>query len=183
MIRSRMTGIMSALLLASATATAAATTDEDTLKSSAPWWEKVVVTIAGDGKAQSCTFESSLRPNAAQKCSVSGSQAALGKTSGSKEEFTRITFERRFSPTGKPDAGDLHPGDTFLGGQVMALAIDARGAVKACEIVAASGAMKPDYGCDEASAEKFEASTTKDPASARIGYMTIIVYGHSEHLV
>ena len=39
-----------------------------------------------------------------------------------------------------------------------ALAIDPGGTVKGCRIVAESGAMTPDYGCAEASAERFQAS-------------------------
>ena len=167
---------------ASTAAIAASSTAADALKSSSPWWERVTVTIAGDGMARSCQFVSSLRPDDAQKCSVEGSQAAAAGSAGSKDEYTRITFERRFTP-GKPEGGGLEAGDTFLGAQVMALAIDSAGSVKACQIVAASGEMKPDYGCDEARAEKFEASVGRQPDAARIGYMTILVYGHAEHMV
>jgi hypothetical protein len=177
---------ISALALASfaaAAAATAATKPDDTLVSNAAWWEKVTVTIAGD-KAQSCHFVSSLRPNDTENCSVSGDQTAMAKGSGSKDELTRITFERRFTPGAKPDAGNLETGDTFLGGQVMALAIDGAGSVKACQVVAESGSMKPEYGCDEASAEQFEASVGgQHKQSARIGYMTILVYGHAEHMV
>jgi hypothetical protein len=68
---------------------------------------------------------------------------------------------------------------------VMALAIDPRGEVMTCKVVSESGSMRPQYGCAEATAERFEASagsmrTTKPP---REGYMTVIVYGHSEHVV
>ena len=40
-------------------------------------------------------------------------------------------------------------------------------------------------GCSEAEAERFEASAGRQHAAAprREGYMTIIVYGHSEHVV
>ncbi len=114
--------------------------------------------------------------------SASGSSAS----SGAKDEVTRITFERRFSPSAKkPDLGALQPGETLLGGQVMALAIDGAGAVKHCQVVARSGAVTPQYGCDEAAAERFEA-TTGNPHSrlqSREGYLSILVYGHSEHVV
>ena len=82
-----------------------------------------------------------------------------------------------------PQTQTLEPGETLLGGQVMALAIDARGAVKHCRVVATSGAVTPQYGCDDAAAEKFEASAGSAKAGPRDGYMTIVVYGHSEHLV
>ena len=175
-----------ALALASATSTAAQSSA--TLNSNASWWERVTVTVTGDGKAQSCRYETSLEPKKAQQCDVAGSEAALAAgssgSSSSKSEYTRITFERRFSPAGKPET-KLQPGDTFLGGQVMALAIDAQGAVKDCQVIAKSGSLMPAYGCDEAAAERFEASARDKAATAagREGYMTILVYGHSEHLV
>jgi len=78
----------------------------------------------------------------------------------------------------------LEPGETLLGGRVMSLAIDARGAVQNCEVVATSGAVTPQYGCADLSAERFEASAAASAgAPPREGYMSIIVYGHSEHVV
>lgn len=179
---------IAALILASAAGAAAAaaavpTSSSDTLLSSSPWWEKVTVTIAGDGKTQGCRYESSLQPNAGKSCDVASSPGDISKSSGSKEEYTRITFERRFTPGALPTKADLQTGDTLLGGQVMALAIDARGHVNNCKIVAASGDMRPEYGCDEATAERFNASVGGAHAPAREGYMTILVYGHSEHMV
>lgn len=174
-----------ALIAASSAAVAAATTstDSDTLVSTASWWEKVTVTIGGDGQTQACRYESSFKPSAAQECDVASATATKAGASGSKAELTKITFERRFSPGAEPASPKLQAGDTLLGGQVMALAIDARGAVKKCQVVAASGAMKPDYGCDEATAERFDASAGATPKVAREGYMTILVYGHPEHMV
>ena len=69
-----------------------------------------------------------------------------------------ITFERRFKPGAQPDSGDLQPGETLIGGQVMALGIDPRGEVQTCKIVSESGSMRPQYGCAEAATERFEAS-------------------------
>ena len=176
-----------ALLTASAHSLAASSsTTADTLSSSAPWWEKVTVTIAGDGKPQSCRYESSLRPDASAECDVTGSQAAMAEGSGSssKSDVTRITFERRFSPGPTPASAEVQPGETLLGQQVMALAIDAAGSVKGCKVVSTGGDMTPDYGCKDAAAEKFEASAVKAAAAAgREGVMTILVYGHSEHVV
>jgi hypothetical protein len=173
---------IAALALASAS-----TQPTATLTSNAPWWEKVTVTVTDDGKARSCQYESSLGAGKAQDCSVVGSQAAATKTSSSaagKDQYTRITFERRFSPGAKPSAPALQPGELLLGGQVMALAIVGKGAVEHCQVVAPTGSVTPQYGCDEASAEKFEASATSvKTAAAREGFMTILVYGHSEHVV
>ena len=96
--------------------------------------------------------------------------------------YTRITFERRFSP-GPQGEAQVPVGDTMLGQQVMALAIGSKGTVEGCEIVATSGDMRPDYGCAEAKAEKFQASAHTGAAATKQAYMTIIVFGHSEHVV
>jgi hypothetical protein len=170
---------IAALVLASATASS-----NPALVSSSPWWERVTVTISDDGKTQGCKWESSLKPNDTKSCDVVGGDGAKAAAASKKGEYTRITFERRFSPGAKPEAAPLQPGDLLLGSQVMALGIDGQGAVKTCKIVSQEGTMKPEYGCTEASAEHFEASAEKAAAAAqREAYMTIIVYGHSEHVV
>jgi hypothetical protein len=176
--RSSVFRAIAALTLASATANSAAS-----LLPSTPWWERVTVTISGDGKPQSCRFESSRRPEGGQSCDVVGDEAGLASSSGAKDQYTRITFERRFKPGAQPAANDLQPGETLLGGQVMALGIDSRGAVKTCRVVAESGSVRPQYGCAQATAERFEASAGTPRPEAREGYMTIVVYGHSEHVV
>jgi len=153
------------------------------LASSSPWWEKVTVTIGGDGAPHACQFVSSASPAAAKDCEVVGSQAGTTAASGSKDQFTRITFERRFSPEPTRDLLDVAPGDTLLGQQVMALSIDGGGAVKGCRIVTRSGDMTPEYGCKEATAERFQASARTTPGALKAGFMTIIVYGHAEHVV
>jgi hypothetical protein len=176
--------IAAVALASAASLAAAATTQTSGLDSNAPWWERVTVTIAGDGQPQSCRFESSLGPATAKDCQVQASQAAMEKTAtGAKDQYTRITFERRFSPSWQPDAQQAPAGDLLLGKQVMSLAIGAKGTVQGCQIVAASGDMRPEYGCKEASAEKFAASVSGARAEPRQGYMTILVYGHSEHVV
>lgn len=175
--------VASAAAVAATGATASATTSADTLVSSSPWWEKVTVTIGDDGTPSSCLYQTSLKPTGDQNCDVAPTQASLASSeSGTKGEITRITFERRFDPGVAPKKADLQTGDTLLGGQIMALAIDTRGAVKGCKVVGQSGAMKPDYSCDDAQAEKFQASVGGANATHE-GYMTILVYGHSEHMV
>ena len=175
---------ITALILASASAQS-----PSTLTSSVPWWERVTVTMTDDGTAQSCRYESSWQPNAAHDCTVSGGEEATAKRTGissSKDQVTRITFERRFSPNVKPEMSALQTGELLLGGQTMALAIDGQGAVKNCQVVATSGSVTPQYGCADARAERFEASAgtaTHAQAQEREGYMTILVYGHSEHVV
>lgn len=179
---------LAALLVASAagiaaTAATATSTPTDKLVANSAWWERVTVTLDGDGSPEACRYETSLS-TAADSCDVDSNEAAMAKrASGSKGEVTRITFERRFTPGDAPSKPDLQIGDTLLGGQVMSLAIDHRGSVMGCEIVAASGAMRPDYGCADAQAEKFQASVGGAQDEEKQGYMTILVYGHSEHMV
>jgi hypothetical protein len=174
---------LTVLKLALLAATAAASTaTPPTLVANTPWWEKITVTVNDDGNAHGCEYQTSLA-GAAQSCDVSGDSKALAAGAGGpKGAYTRITFERRFSPGSAPDTGKLHAGDTLLGGQVMALAIDGSGAVNGCRVVAKSGGMTPDYGCAEARAEKFETSARSAVPSTQ-GYLTILVYGHSEQLV
>ncbi len=178
---------LAALVLASAAATLGAAASADTsstLVSSSPWWEKVTVTLDGDGTPEACLYQTSLSSADPQDCDVSSGPAAMvSHAAGSKGEVTRITFERRFDPGAAPAKPDLAIGDTLLGGQIMALAIDPHGAVKNCHIVAASGSMRPEYGCDDAQAERFQASVGGAHKADRDGYMTILVYGHSEHMV
>jgi hypothetical protein len=179
---------IAALILASAAGAlgvAASASTPSTLVSNAPWWEKITVTLGGDGNPEACRYETSLK-QAPEDCDVASNAAAVAsKASESKGEVTRITFERRFTPGAEPAKPELAPGDTLLGGEMMALAIDGRGSVKDCRVVSAAGAMKPEYSCDDAQAERFQASygAARKDARDREGYMTILVYGHSEHMV
>jgi hypothetical protein len=171
--------------IAAASTAAATTSPTDKLVSNSDWWEKVTVTLDGDGKPEACRYENSLSPTDAKACDVDSDQAAAARhASNSKGEVTRITYERRFTPDEAPAQPDPPGGDTLHGGQIRSLAIDQHAAVKGCEVVAASGAMRPDYSCDDAQAEKFQASAgAAQKAEQKQGYMTILVYGHSEHMV
>jgi hypothetical protein len=174
--------------IAQAAATQSSAGDStETLASNAPWWERVTVTVNDDGQTQSCLYETSRLPNSAKDCSVVGATAQRASMSsenvGSKDEVTRITFERRFSPTTKPDLSALQTGDMLLSGQVMALAIDAKGAVKGCKVIETSGSVASQYGCSDAAAEKFEASAAGPRSGPREAYLAVRVYGHSEHVV
>lgn len=171
---------IAALVLAAASAASV-----PPLVSSASWWEKITVTVAGDGKPQSCKYESSLRATSSSSCEVvSDGPTQAGGRGGPSDEYTRITFERRFIPgEEQPEDARLEPGDTLLGRHVLALAIDAAGAVQGCKVVAVSGDMTPDYGCAEVQAERFDASASREAAALRQGFMTVLIYGHSEHVV
>ncbi len=181
------TVLMLAVLAASvAAAASAANSPAPALTFNAPWWETVTVTIAADGKTQGCEYRTSQLPGAHKACDVVGTAAGgLGADAGAaKDQYTRLTFERRFRPALHGLGDDALPsGDTLIGRQVLALAIDAKGAVAGCRIVAATGDMTPDYGCKEAQAEMFATSAVAGAGHAREGYMSILVYGHAEHIV
>jgi hypothetical protein len=164
---------------ASSAATESAAAEADILESSTPWWERITVTVDDKGKQQSCRYETNW--SGAEVCDpemASSIDAGVKSPSG---VFSKVTFERRFSPGGQLDAGRLHPGDTLLGRQVMFLTIDARGAIESCKVVATSGDAPPDYGCEEARKDRFQAQASAGPA-ARQAFMTVLAYGHSEHL-
>lgn len=165
---------LAALILAAASANAS-----PALTSASPWWEKITYTMTGDGAQQSCVYESSLA--GARSCDRDEGSSPVEAASGPTSSYTKITIERRFTPGSQPDRGSLEKGDTLLGGQVMALAIDGTGAVRGCEILAASGDIRPAYSCKEARAERFDASA-RGNTQVRQAFMTILVYGHEEHL-
>ena len=174
-------------LAALAVAAASTASTPDPLVSNAPWWEKVTVTIAGDGEPSACQYQASHGAGAASACEVADAptNSAMSKAAttptGANDQFTKITFERRFVPgITQPAQLKLQPGDTLLGGQVMVVAIDDAGAVKGCKVVARAGSVTPDYGCDEVQAEKLQASAGQ--SSAPQGFMTILVYGHQENV-
>ena len=174
---------IAALALASAIAPAAGATNSAGL-STAAWWERVTVTLTGDGKTQSCRYETSARPDGSKQCKVVGTDSSGGQQQiAARDEFATIIFERRFHPgTTQPEDGGIQLGDTLLGRQVMALAIDSGGKVSGCKVVATAGDLTPEYGCAQASAERFEAKAGQAESSARQGYMTVMIYGHSEHV-
>jgi len=168
---------LAALILAAATANTS-----PGLSSASPWWEKFTFTMTDDGTQQSCQYRSSVSIAGSQGCGEDESSAPMKhEASGPTGTYTKITIERRFTPGAAPDPVRLEAGDTLLGGQVMAIAINDVGAVSSCEVVSASGEMKPPYGCDEVRSERFEASRAMP--DSRQGVMTVLVYGHEEYPV
>lgn len=149
------------------------------LSASAPWWERLVVTVGDEGETRACQYETSVEPGKRQACEVEGAAEAAA---GVPEQVTRITFERRFSPEANLADGDVEAGSKLLGKSVLALAIDGAGRVRGCKVVA-TGGMKPDYGCAEAAAEKFEASASTAASATRVASLTILVYAHEEDQV
>lgn len=168
-------------MLALFAAVMAASTPSPVLEATVPWWERITVIVDDKGKQQSCQYEMSLSPSGAQTCDEA-TAASVG--AGSKSEnglFSKVTFERRFSPHGKLDSGRLQPGDQLLGRKVMALTFDEKGAIQSCDVVAATGEMAFQYNCDAARKEQFraQASATSEPRQA---FMTVLAYGHTERI-
>jgi len=150
----------------------------------APWWERITVTVDGNGDSQGCLYTSSSGERS-NDCTVDASagDGSDGHSATARDQVTRITFERRFTPGAITAAdGVVQTGDTLIGREVMALAIDGRGSVKTCKVVSTTGEMTLDYGCAEAKAEKFQASMRRGETAPREGYMTVLIYAHPEHV-
>lgn len=142
------------------------------------WWEKVTVTVASEDQQPTCTFSSS--HEAAKACSIDAGPGALAGAGPEQGRMTKIIFERRFDPGAvEPGHAELAAGEMLLGGQVLKLAIDGHGKVAGCAIVSTAGDLKPEYGCDQAASESFTASAA---APATSGYMTVLIYAHSEQV-
>lgn len=148
------------------------------------WWEKVTVKMTGDGEAQGCQYQTSRAAAAGADCQVVGASGAAAQASTAKDGYTTITFERRFSPgSAAPNDSAIQEGEKLLGRKVMALAINHAGKVSGCKIVDSSGDTGLAYGCEEASGEQFASAGAAASAPDRHGFMTVLVYGHSEHVV
>lgn len=173
------------IIAAAAGATSSATANSSSFGSDAlpnhQWWEKVTVTVASENAQPTCIFSSSHQ--AAKECNIEAEAGALAGAGPEKGQMTKIVFERRFEPgTAEPKEAEIAAGEMLLGGQVLKLAIDAKGKVSGCHVVATAGDLKPDYGCDQAQSERFAASTGAGAANAlaQSGHMTILIYAHSE---
>ena len=165
-------------LVASAAAPAA------TLESTVPWWERIAVTVDGKGAQHSCTFQSSREPGAPKTCdSEVASGMRVGGSGAPQGAYSKITFERRFSPAAALDSGKLEAGDTLLARQVLFLTFGADGSIDGCKVVATGGEMQLAYGCDEAKAEQFKASDEQGRShGAGQAFLTILAYSHDEQI-
>ena len=101
---------------------------------------------------------------------------------GATGVFSKLTFERRFSPGQKLDSGRLETGDKLLGQQVMFLTFTPDGAIQSCRVVGTSGDLLPSYGCDEAKTEQFRVQASAPSNAPHQAFMTILVYGHQEQI-
>jgi hypothetical protein len=160
-------------------AAAAVAAESPSLTANAPWWDKITMTMDSNGDEKACSYQSSLKPSSAESCADEESSAATARAKGPAGLFTKLTFERRFSPGDRPEPGRLQPGDELVGRQVIYLTIDGQGTVKGCKVLDVSGEV-PDYGCKEAQTEKFNVNFDPAAAATQQAFMTILVYGHSE---
>ena len=168
-------------IAALALAAASPATSPDIL-STAPWWEKITITYGDDGSQRSCHYETSRPFAGTEACDESPQVSAAKATTGSAGVQTKITFERSFTPGALPNIRDMEPGDAMLGGLVMMVAIDRNGSVRGCSVVAETGDAKPEYGCEQVRAERFQASLGAEQDS-QLGTLTVLVYGHKEEVV
>lgn len=169
-------------LVALAAAAVSAPTPSPAFNASAPWWDKVVMTIDGDGKEHACRYETSVDPALTESCADEKSAASGKASTGPAGLLTKLTFERRFSPGIRPEPGKLQVGDELVGRQVIHLTIDNAGAVKSCKVVDVTGDV-PEYGCKEAQTETFMVKASAPAGELRQAFMTILVYGHAEQIV
>ena len=170
-------------MLAFVAAVLAASTPTPVLEASVPWWERITVTVDDKGAQQSCNYHFSLSPNGPEACDKEMADSIPARKSrGGSGAFSKLTFERRFSPGPKLDSGRLQAGDTLLGQQVMFLTISSEGAIESCKIVGTSGDMVPTYGCDEAKSEQFRVKAGASSEAPSQAFMTIMVYGHQEQI-
>ena len=168
-------------MLALLIAAIAASTASPALETATPWWERITVTVDDNGKQQSCRYETSFSASGGEACGAAMASSVPTAAKTPNGLYSKLTFERRFSPGGRLDSGTLQPGDTLIGRQVMFLTFDAKGAISSCHVVAVSGNAPSDYGCDEAKKEQFRVEASAAPAE-RQAFMTILAYGHTEHL-
>lgn len=168
-------------MLAIIAASLAASAPAPALEASTPWWEKITVTVDDKGKQQSCRYETSVSEAGAEACDEEMASSVDTDVKGQEGLYSKVTFERRFSPGAQLDSGRLQPGDELLGRQVMFLTIHADGSIESCHVVSTSGDTPPAYDCEEARKEQFQALASTGTAS-RQAFMTILAYGHTEEI-
>lgn len=159
-----------------AAATALSAGSGQLLPAQSSWWERVDVTLSGNGATQTCEFTAShARAEHCDAVKASVSEAA----SPASAQLTKLTFERKFIPGDRaPGSVETDVGDTLIAAHMMELSIDASGAVSHCQVIASAGDERPDFGCEEAKAERYAAT-----AGGSRGYMTIAVSAHREQIV
>ena len=146
------------------------------------WWEKITIRMTGAGEAQGCQYQTNRPAASGADCKVIGGSMSAQPASTS-DGYTAITFERRFNPGEAPGDSAIQQGEKLLGKKVMALVIDNAGKVSGCRVVDLSGDTGLSYGCEDAATEQFAATGAPATARDRHGFLTILAYGHNEHVV
>lgn len=158
-----------------------AATASPLLESAIPWWEKVMVTVDDKGEKQ-CRYEASYSGKGVEACDKDLAESIPAGKSGQAGLYSKVTFERRFSPgVGRVDSGQLQPGDTLIGRQVMFLTLEEDGSIASCHVVSKSGESPSDYDCDEVKKEQFKAQASAE-TGARQAFLTVLAYGHTEQI-
>jgi hypothetical protein len=153
------------------------------LDASVPWFERITVTMDDKGAQQSCKYQFSLSASGPETCDKEmASTIPSVAASGGAGLYSKLTFERRFSPGSKLDSGRVETGDKLLGQQVMFLTIGGDGSIDSCRVVGTSGDLVPAYGCKEARSEQFRVPASAPSERPRQAFMTILVYGHQEQI-
>ena len=174
---------MLALLAVVLATSTPAPTPTPVLEASVPWFERITVTVDDKGTQQSCQYQSSLSAKGAETCNKDMAASVAPRTAkGAAGVYSKLTFERRFSPGKRLDSGRLQTGDKLLGQQVMFLTFDSEGSIDSCRVVGTSGDMLPAYGCDEAKSEQFRVQASAPADGPHQAFMTILVYGHQEQI-
>ena len=167
-----------------ASTSASATTSDPILDPNVAWFERITLTIDDKGAQKSCKYQYSLSLKGAEDCDKEMANSIGPKQAkGQNGVYSKLTFERRFSPGGRLDTGKLPTGDKLLGQQVMFLTIDAKGEIGSCKVLARSGDVVPSYDCDTAKTEQFKIAASAPAEAPRQGFMTVTVYGHQEQIV
>ena len=169
-------------MLAFMAAVLAASTPSPALESSVPWFERITVTVDDQGQQRACRYQSSLTPGGPKPCGESMASTVPATAKSGTGVYSKLTFERRFSPAPKLDSGRLGTGDKLLAQQVLFLTIGSNGSIAACRVVGRAGDMMPAYGCDEARSEQFRVPASTSAGTPSQAFMTILVYGHQEQI-
>ena len=176
-----MLALFAAALAASSSAPASIT--DPMLESAVPWFERITVTLDDKGTQKSCKYQFSLSPTGVENCDKEMA-ASVGPKNATGQDgvYSKLTFERRFSPGAKLDTGKLPTGDKLLGQQVLFLTIDAKGEIGSCKVLATSGDLLPAYDCDQAKTEQFKVAASAPAGKQSEAFMTVTVYGHEEQI-
>ena len=97
--------------------------------------------------------------------------------------MTRITFERRFTPGREPASAELQPGETLLGQPGDGAGDRRRGQRQRLQGRVRHRGDDPGLRLQGCRRRKVRGERRQGDSHGREGVMTILVYGHAEHVV